>query len=198
LRTGTDRLFEKVFGGGGEGCWQAGTWALQVDLYDTDDAFVLKAELPGLGKDDIQIEVHDRTLTLPGKRKQEAEAKEERYHRRERTYGSFQHSSWLPTIANAEKIQADFKNGILERRLPKSETAQAEEDCHYVRGGGGGTITEGCTHPGSRWKVASTLTPAAAYELINLFPQPTRTQATVGYVPVLYPEGQSPAQAVPG
>ncbi|MDQ3827812.1 MAG: Hsp20/alpha crystallin family protein [Candidatus Tectomicrobia bacterium] len=112
MRTGTDRLFEEVFGGGGEGRWLAGTWAFLVDLYDTDDAFVLKAELPGLGKDDIQIEVHDRTLTLPGKRKQEAEAKEERYHRRERTYGSFQHSSWLPTIADAEKIQADFKNGI--------------------------------------------------------------------------------------
>ncbi|HZC00301.1 MAG TPA: Hsp20/alpha crystallin family protein, partial [Gammaproteobacteria bacterium] len=81
-----------------------------VDLYDTDDVFVLKAELPGLGKDDIQIEVHDRTLTLRGERKQETEAKEERYHRRERTYGSFQRSFWLPTIVDAEKIQADFKN----------------------------------------------------------------------------------------
>jgi HSP20 family protein len=124
LRTEMDRLFEEVFGDGGEGRWQTGMWAPPVDLYDTDDAFVLKAELPGLGKDDIQIEVHDRTLTLRGERKQETEAKEERYHRRERTYGSFQRSFWLPTIVDAEKIQADFKNGILELRLPKSETAK--------------------------------------------------------------------------
>jgi HSP20 family protein len=124
LRTEMDHLFEQSFGEGGEGGWRMGAWAPPVDLYDADDAFVLKAELPGLSKDDIHIEVHDRTLTLRGERKHEAEIKEERYHRRERSYGSFQRAFWLPTTVDAEKIQASFKDGVLELRLPKSDAAK--------------------------------------------------------------------------
>jgi HSP20 family protein len=77
------RLFEEFFGRGegGEGGWLAGTWAPPVDLYEADDAFRLKAELPGLTKDDIHVDVHERTLTLRGERKREAEAEQDRYHR---------------------------------------------------------------------------------------------------------------------
>jgi HSP20 family protein len=88
------RLFEEMFGRseGEEGSWLASALAPPVDLYEADHAFMLKAELPGLTKDDIHIEVHERTLTLRSERKHEAAVKEERYHRRERAYGSFQRS----------------------------------------------------------------------------------------------------------
>jgi HSP20 family protein len=120
------RMFEEMFGRGEgeEGSWVAGAWAPPVDLYETDDAFMVKAELPGLTKDDIHIEVHDRTLTLRGERKHEAEVKEERFHRRERAYGSFQRSFWLPTTVDANQVKASFKDGVLELRLPKHETAK--------------------------------------------------------------------------
>jgi HSP20 family protein len=124
LRTEMDRLFDEVFGESGESSWRGGAWAPPVDLYDTDDAFVLKAELPGMSKDDIHIEVHDRTLTLRGERKHEAAVKDEHYHRRERAYGSFQRAFSLPTAVDADKIQANFKDGLLELRLPKSEMAK--------------------------------------------------------------------------
>jgi HSP20 family protein len=120
------RLFEEMFGRseGEQGGWQAGAWAPPVDLYETDDAFMLKAELPGLTKDDIHIEIHDHTLSLRGERKHETEVKEERYHRQERSYGSFQRSFWLPTTVDADKVQATFKEGVLELRLPKHEAAK--------------------------------------------------------------------------
>jgi HSP20 family protein len=118
-------LHEVARGGTGEETsWGASKWMPPVDLYETDDAFVLKAELPGLTKDDLHLEVHDRTLTMCGERKQEAEISEDRYHRRERTYGSFQRVFTLPTPIDAEKVQASFKDGMLELRLPKHETAK--------------------------------------------------------------------------
>jgi len=125
LRMEMDRLFEEAFGD--EGSWRGGTWAPPVDLYDTEEALILKAELPGLSKDDIHIEVHDRTLTLRGERKHEAEVKEERFQRRERAYGSFQRAFWLPTTVDTEKIQANFKDGVLELRIPKSEAAKPKK-----------------------------------------------------------------------
>lgn len=118
-------LHEVARGGTGEETsWGASTWMPPVDLYETDEAFVLKAELPGLTKDDLHLEVHDRTLTVRGERKQEAEISEDRYHRRERTYGSFQRVFTLPTPIDAEKVQASFKDGMLELRLPKHEAAK--------------------------------------------------------------------------
>jgi hypothetical protein len=74
-----------------------GTWAPPVDIYETDDTFVLKAELPGFSKADLQIELHDNRLTLRGERKRETEPKEEQYHRIERAYGRFERAFWLPS-----------------------------------------------------------------------------------------------------
>ena len=120
------RLFEEFFGRGEgeESGWLGGAWAPPVDLYEADDAFMLKAELPGFTKDDIHIDVHERTLTLRGERKHETEVKQDRYHRQERAYGSFQRSFWLPTTVDADKVQATFKDGVLELRLPKHEAAK--------------------------------------------------------------------------
>jgi HSP20 family protein len=121
-----NRLFNQ-FGRGGTGeetSWGVSTWMPPVDLYETPDAFVLKAELPGLPQDHIQIEVHDRTLTLRGERTPEAGMTEEHYQRRERAYGSFQRSFVLPTMVDQEHVQATYKDGILELHLPKSEAAK--------------------------------------------------------------------------
>jgi len=127
MREEMDRLFNQFFGRGGDGegaTWGPGTWVPPVDIYETDEAFVLKAELPGVSKEDLQIELYDNRLILRGERKHETDVKEEQYHRRERAYGRFERSFWLPTAVDADKIQAHFMNGVLDLRLPKSEAAK--------------------------------------------------------------------------
>jgi HSP20 family protein len=121
-----NRLFNEVFRGGTgeEAGWGLRTWTPSVDIYETDDALVLKAELPGVSKDDVSIDVHQNTLILRGQRKHEAEVKEENYHRVERAYGAFQRSFVLPTMVDQEKAQAAFKDGVLELHLPKLESAK--------------------------------------------------------------------------
>jgi HSP20 family protein len=121
-----NRMFDQFFRGGNgeEAGWGVRPWAPPVDIYETDDALVLKAELPGMSKDDVSVEVHQNTLRLRGERKHEAEVKEDRYHRVERAYGTFQRSFVLPTVVDQEHVQATYKDGILELRLPKSEAAK--------------------------------------------------------------------------
>jgi HSP20 family protein len=104
-----------------------GTWAPAVDIYETDDKVVLKAELPGLKKEDIDIQIRDNTLTLKGEKKFEKEVKEENYHRVERAYGSFQRSFTLPSTIKQEGIEASFKDGVLEISLPKVEEAKPKQ-----------------------------------------------------------------------
>ena len=121
-----NRMFNEFFRGGtGEeaGCGLR-TWTPPVDIYETDDALVLKAELPGVSRDDVSIEIHQNTLILRGQRKHETEVKEEHYHRVERAYGTFQRSFMLPTQVDQEKVQATYHDGVLELRLPKSEAAK--------------------------------------------------------------------------
>ena len=121
-----NRLFNQFFQGGTgeEAGWGVRTWTPPVDIYETDDALILKAELPGVSKDDVSIEIHQNTLILRGQRKHEAEVKEEHYHRVERAYGTFQRSFTLPTLVDQEHVQATYKDGVLELRLPKSEAAK--------------------------------------------------------------------------
>jgi HSP20 family protein len=129
MREEMDRLFGQFLrrGEGEEATWGQGMWAPPVDIYETDDAFMLKAELPGFTKEDVNIEVHENRLIIRGERKRETEAKEDQYHRLERAYGRFERAFWLPTTVDAEHIQASFKNGILEMRLPKSEKAKPKQ-----------------------------------------------------------------------
>jgi len=126
MRDDMDRLFSQLLGRGEgeEPSLGRGNWAPPVDIYETDEAFVLKAELPGFRKEDIQIELHDNRLTIRGERQREKEAKEEQYHRVERVYGRFERVFWLPTTVDAEQIQASFTDGVLELRLPKSPAAK--------------------------------------------------------------------------
>ena len=98
-----------------------------VDFYKEKDDLVVKAELPGMEKQDIEVNVTDHTLTIKGEKKKEERAEEENYYRSERSFGSFRRSLELPSDVQAEKAKASFKNGILEVRLPKTEVAKAKE-----------------------------------------------------------------------
>jgi len=98
-----------------------GSWNPNVDIYDEDDKLVIKAELPGLDKKDVSVDVKDRILTLKGERKNEHEVKEERYFRREMSYGRFERSFVLPADVDPDKIKADFKDGLLTIEVPKPE-----------------------------------------------------------------------------
>jgi HSP20 family protein len=98
-----------------------------VDVYEEKDDIVVKAELPGMDKDNIEVNLTDHTLTIKGEKKKEEEVKEENYHRSERSYGSFLRTLELPKDVHADKVKASFKNGILEVRMPKTEEAKAKE-----------------------------------------------------------------------
>lgn len=104
-----------------------GAWVPAVDIFETNEAIVLKAELPGITAQDISVEVKDNTLTLKGEKKFEKEVKEENYHRVERSYGSFQRAFTLPGTIHQEKVKAKFKDGILEITLPKVEEAKPKQ-----------------------------------------------------------------------
>ena len=95
-----------------------------VDLYEEKDHIVVKAELPGMTKDDIQVSISDNVLTIKGEKKKEEEDRDKDYYRSERVYGAFMRSLPLPAEVNSEKVHAAFKNGVLEVRLPKSEEAK--------------------------------------------------------------------------
>ncbi len=104
-----------------------GAWIPAVDIFETNEAIVLKAELPGITAQDISVEVKDNTLTLKGEKKFEKEVKEENYHRVERSCGSFQRAFTLPGTIHQEKVKAKFKDGILEITLPKVEEAKPKQ-----------------------------------------------------------------------
>ncbi len=104
-----------------------GTWHPVVDMYDEDDKVVIKAELPGMDKKDIAIDVKDQVLTLSGERTYDNEVKEENYYRRERAYGKFQRAFSLPADVDSDKIKADFKDGLLEIEVSKPEKQKPKE-----------------------------------------------------------------------
>lgn len=105
----------------------AGSWHPAVDIFETKDNVVLKAELPGVEKKDFSIEVKDNLLTLKGERKFEKETREENYYRMERAYGSFSRSFTLPTTVDKDKVKAKFKDGVLEVTIPKTEAAKPKQ-----------------------------------------------------------------------
>ena len=126
LQNEMNRLFNTFFdgpapaAGGGQGT-PARRWVPAMDLVETADDFVLRADLPGLTEQDVHIELEDNVLTISGERKSEHEQSREGYYRVERASGSFSRSLTLPEGVNAEGIQASFNNGVLEVRIPKPE-----------------------------------------------------------------------------
>ncbi|MBI4268885.1 MAG: Hsp20/alpha crystallin family protein [Candidatus Rokubacteria bacterium] len=119
-----DRLFDRFF----EPRWDefelVGEWAPKVDVVETKDAVVVKAELPGMEQKDISVELEDHVLTIKGEKHQEKEEKGEKLHRMERSWGAFSRSFRLPAAVEGGKVNATFKNGILVVTLPKAPTAK--------------------------------------------------------------------------
>jgi HSP20 family protein len=113
--------FSRLFGGGEP---STRTWAPPVDIYETDNALVLKADLPGVDPKDVEIRVENGVLYLKGERKFEKEVKEEDYHRVERSYGAFTRSFSLPSSINTEQVKAEYKDGQLTLTMPKREEAK--------------------------------------------------------------------------
>lgn len=106
-------------------------WNPVVDIFEKDDTIVIKAELPGVDKKDIQIDIKENILTLRGERATDNEIKEDNYYRRERTCGKFERLFTLPDHIDAEKITAEFKDGVLRIGIPKpEETKPRKIDVH--------------------------------------------------------------------
>ena len=124
LQNEMNRLFNTVFDTPSGGTGNGGTmrrWLPAMDLVETDDHFVLRADLPGMSEDDVKIELEDNTLTVSGERKAEHESEGEGYYRVERASGSFSRSLTLPQGVDAEAVAASFDRGVLEVRIPKPE-----------------------------------------------------------------------------
>jgi HSP20 family protein len=100
-------------------------WAPAVDIQETDKEYIVKADLPDVKKEDVKVQFEDGVLTFEGERKSEKEEKGKKFHRVEREFGAFMRRFIVPTEVDATKIAADFKDGVLNVRLPKSVAAKA-------------------------------------------------------------------------
>src|SRR4051812_30833157 len=142
LQSEMNRLFNTVFdtpqANGG-----LRRWVPAMDLVETKEAFVLRADLPGLAEEDVKIEVEDNVLTVSGERKSEHAEREQGFYRMERAFGSFSRSLTLPKGVNTEAVQAAFDRGVLEVHIPKPEQAKprrisisvgAKEDQKVIEG----------------------------------------------------------------
>jgi HSP20 family protein len=125
-RVFNDRFFSRFAEDAGRS-FPSGGWSPAVDIYETADEVVYTAELPGFEKDQIDISVNDGRLTISGERKFSEEKKEIKYHRIERSYGSFSQSLRLPTSVDSEKISAKLVQGLLTLRLPKKKEAKPRQ-----------------------------------------------------------------------
>ena len=104
-----------------------GTWNPAVDIYEEKDRFVIKAELPGLDRKDIEVDLKDRVLTLTGERSYENEVNEDNYYRKERAFGKFHRAFTLPANLNADDIKAEFTDGLLTIHIPKPEEEKPKQ-----------------------------------------------------------------------
>ena len=119
LRRTVDRLFDNA---SPDRDWtQSGLWGLALDVVENKDDFIVKASVPGINPDDLDISYADGTLTIKGEVKSDNEVKEDQYHLRERRYGTFSRSITLPTKIKGDAIEASYQNGVITLRLPKAE-----------------------------------------------------------------------------
>ena len=125
LRDRMDRLFDDFSRGWGlvEGL-ATGLWNPPVDVYETGESIVLKADLPDLTENDVDVSVQGNTLTIRGERQHEKEVKEKDYRRMERSYGAFARSFTLPGTVDPDKVEAGFSHGVLTVTLPKREESK--------------------------------------------------------------------------
>jgi HSP20 family protein len=132
LQSEVNRVFDAFFGGP-SGQASSRRWVPAMDLVEAGDQLVLKADLPGLGRDDVEIEVKDGALVISGHRSAEHDERSEGVYRVERSFGSFSRAMTLPKDVDAKSISADFSDGVLEVRIPKP----ADPKPHRVEIGAG-------------------------------------------------------------
>lgn len=126
LQEQVNRLFESNFQGQADKSALT-TWAPAVDIYETENELVLKAELPDIDEKDLDVRVENNMLTIRGERKFESKVKEDSYLRVERTYGSFSRSFSLPNTVNTEAIKAEYAKGVLTVELPKRAESKPKQ-----------------------------------------------------------------------
>lgn len=126
LQNEVNRLFEHTLPTRGDNSALT-AWTPSVDVYETENELVIKADLPDLNEKDLDIRVENNTLTIRGERKFEQTVKEDNYLRIERNYGSFSRSFGLPNTVNTEAIKAEYKNGVLTVELPKSAESKPKQ-----------------------------------------------------------------------
>ena len=129
LGHGMNSLFDNFFLPMRKDEWEESFWSWnpKVDIYDEDDHIVLKAELPGVEKSDIAVDIKDRVLTLKGERSADNKVEKDNYYRQERSYGRFERSFTLPGEVNTEDIKAEYKDGLLKIDIPKPEKDQPKQ-----------------------------------------------------------------------
>lgn len=127
LRDEIDRLFEAPLSELARTSQLLSGWTPAMDVFETKDSFVVRAELPGMKKEDIEVTMHDGCLSISGERKSEEQHKDAEVYRAERFFGRFQRSVTLPTAVAADKVKAGYKEGILTVTLPKTEEAKPKQ-----------------------------------------------------------------------
>jgi len=127
LRREIDRIWDEFFGRTQfPERWERFEWAPAVDVSETEEAIVVRADVPGLEPEDLEISLSGNFLTIKGEKKQEREEKKENFYRMERLYGSFVRSIELPAEVEADKVEATYKNGVLKIVLPKKAEAKGK------------------------------------------------------------------------
>jgi len=127
LQDQVNRLFEDSFTRDRSGHADLATWAPPVDIYETENELVVKADLPDLQDKDIDVRVENNTLTIRGERKFEKDVNEDNYLRVERTYGPFMRSFSLPNTVSSESIRAEYCNGVLTLHMAKREESKPKQ-----------------------------------------------------------------------
>lgn len=127
LQDQVNRLFDETFSRGRSAESEMGTWAPAVDIYETEQELVLKADLPEVNQQEIDIRIENNMLTIRGERKFHNEVSQDNYLRVERAYGPFSRSFSLPNTLNTEAIKADYQNGVLSIRMPKREESRPKQ-----------------------------------------------------------------------
>jgi HSP20 family protein len=123
-----NRVFNDFYRGADDDVMRSGVWVPAVDIYNNGkEELVIKAELPDLSKDEIEITVENNTLTLKGEKKMDQAVKDDQYHRIERVYGAFSRTFSLPQTVDTSKVSADYKNGVLTIALQMKEEAKPKQ-----------------------------------------------------------------------
>lgn len=141
MRNEIDRLFEDAFSAPA-GTWERNAvWGFPLDVTENDDTFTVKAAVPGMNPDDLDITISDNVLTIKGETRSEESREEEKVHLRERRFGSFMRSISLPTPVESDNVNATYENGVLTLSIPKAEAVKPKRIS--VKAGNGTTVVEG-------------------------------------------------------